>query len=67
LLATNLEYTLSKLINYCNCDTIQSNVRNVLLLFYDSRKSNPPTKINGRFTIIPIDYAKYTQNNFINI
>jgi hypothetical protein len=67
LLATNLEYTLSKIVNYCDCDTIQSNARNVLLFFYDSSKSQPPTKTNGMFTIIPIDYAKYTQNNFINI
>jgi hypothetical protein len=59
--------TLSKIVNYCDCDTIQSNARNVLLFFYDSSKSQPPTKTNGMFTIIPIDYAKYTQNNFINI
>jgi hypothetical protein len=67
LQAKNLEYILSRLVNYCDCVCDMSNVRNVLLFFYDSTKSEPPTKTNGMFTIIPIDYGKYSIDNFINI
>jgi hypothetical protein len=67
LLATNLEAILSKLVNYCDYTGLVSNVRNVLLFFYDEKKSKPPTKTNGMFTIIPIDYGKYSQDNFISI
>ncbi len=67
LLAINLESVLAKLIDYCYVDSIRNNVRNVLLFFYDAKRSKPPRKVNGDFTIIPIDYGKNSEGNFVNI
>jgi hypothetical protein len=67
LLAINLESVLSKLANYCYCDSVMSNVRNVLLFFYNGERSIPPTKTNGDFKIIPVDYVNSSEDNFLRI
>jgi hypothetical protein len=67
LLAENLESILSQLVGYPNCDSIQRPIRNVLLFFFDGRRSMPPSKTNKGFTIIPFDYRQLSKDNFIAI
>lgn len=65
LLAENLEFILTKSIE--RCKRISSdNVKNILLFFYNAEKSEKPTKIRD-FTLIPIDYSKAIQDNFVTL
>jgi len=36
-----------------------------MLFFYNKDKSTPPAKINRTFKLIPIDYSKQIEDNFI--
>ena len=63
LLAKNLEFILTKSVE--QCEKISSdNIKNVLLFFYNAEKSKKPTKIED-FTLIPINYSKEIQGNFV--
>jgi len=66
LLATNLEFILHKLLEHCRSFSSESNIKNVLLFFFNGKKSEKPTKING-FALIPIDYSKAIQGNFVTL
>jgi len=67
LLATNLEYIITKTIEYCKTITYD-NIKNMLLFFYDSKKkSKLPIEINSTFTMIPIDYSEETEGNFVTL
>jgi len=57
LLATNLEFTLTKLLEHYKGFSSRSNIKNVLLFFYDSRVSTPPIETDANFTLIPIDFS----------
>ncbi len=51
-----------------HCESIsESNIRNVLLFFYDAEKSKFPVKTNNLFKLIPIDYSREIKGNFIAI
>jgi hypothetical protein len=65
LLARNLETVLTKLHNQC-ASINPDKIKNVLLYFHKTRDT-PPTKTNSQFIIIPIDYGKYIEGNFIAI
>jgi len=65
LLATNLEYILTRSMEHCKKITYD-NIKNVLLFFYSSKKkSKPPIEINSTFKIIPIDYSEEVEGNFV--
>jgi hypothetical protein len=63
LLARNLESILSKLHEHLPIFS-PDNIKNVLLFFHDA-KNISPTKTNKGFTLIPIDYSKAIENNFV--
>ena len=67
LLATNLEFTLTKLLEHCKGFSSRSNIKNVLLFFYNNESSEPPRETNEDFTIIPLDYKKKKEGNFIKL
>jgi hypothetical protein len=58
LLAQNLEFALSQILEHCKAFSSEENVKNVILFFYRKGKSEPPSKIEKAFTFIPIDYSK---------
>ena len=65
LLVKNLEFILTKSLE--RCEKISSdNIKNILLFFYNAEKSKKPTKIKD-FTLIPIDYSKEIQGNFVDL
>jgi hypothetical protein len=66
LLSRNLEFILNKIQNRCESIS-ESNIKNVFLFFYNSEKSTHPTKTNDSFRVIPIDYSKEIEGNFITI
>jgi len=66
LLSRNLEFILNKIQNRCERIS-ESNIKNVFLFFYNSEKSTHPTKTNDSFKVIPIDYSKEIEGNFIKI
>jgi hypothetical protein len=66
LLATNLEFVLTKSIGCCKKFT-SNNIKNLVLFFYDAKKSKKPTKVSEPFTLIPVDYSKEIKNNFVTI
>ena len=66
LLSRNLEYILKKIHQHCESIS-ESNIRNVLLFFYDAEKSKFPVKTNNLFKLIPIDYSREIKGNFITI
>jgi len=67
ILATNLEFILSKLCERCKGCSSRNSIKNILLFFFNSKVSTPPSEVNADFTLIPIDYANKTRNNFIEI
>jgi hypothetical protein len=67
ILATNLEFILCGLLDHCREFSSRTNIKNVLLFFYNSKFSTPPTEVNADFTLIPLDYSKKTKSNFIEI
>ena len=65
LLARNLDFILTKSVE--QREKISSdNIKNILLFFYNAEKSKKPTKIKD-FTLIPIDYSKEIQGNFVDL
>lgn len=66
LLATNLEFILTKSVEKCK-KISSDNIKNVLLFFYNTEKSKPPTKIGRVFTLVPIEYSKEIQGNFVRL
>jgi hypothetical protein len=67
LLARNLEFILNKLQECCTSCPSENNIKNVLLFFYNAKKSKPPTKINDTFKLIPIDYSGEIKDNFVTL
>lgn len=65
LLARNLEAVLSKLHEHCQ-NVSSDNIKNVLLFFHDA-KNTPPTKTNKGFILIPINYSKEINGNFVTL
>jgi hypothetical protein len=52
---------------YCKRIT-NHNIKNVLLFFHDSKKKpKPKVETKGAFTMIPIDYSKEAEGNFITL
>ena len=67
LLATNLEYILTKCMERCGRIAF-ANIKNVLLFFYSTKKkSKPPIEINSIFKMIPIDYSEEIEGNFVTL
>mgnify|MGYP001084235588 CR=1 FL=1 len=65
LLATNLEFVLTKSVERCKM-IAHGSVKNVMLFFYSTkRKSKPPLKISEAFKMIPIDYGNEVEGNFV--
>ena len=50
ILATNLQFILIMLRKHCETFQSKDNIKNVLIFFYDKRKSVPPKKPVGRFS-----------------
>lgn len=67
LLAENLERILSRLREHCTVDTLENNVQNVLLFFYDARNSKPLTQTNNGFRTIQIEYGKAFPDRFVTL
>lgn len=67
LLVTNLEFVLGKLIDHRKGFYSRANIKNVLFFFYNSEVSDPPTEVNVDFTLIPLDYSKKLEGNFIEL
>ena len=64
LLAKNLEFILTKSLKHCK--TISpNNIKNVLLFFHNNRKPKKLPRISKAFKVIPIDYSKETEGNFV--
>jgi len=67
LLATNLEYVLTKSVEHRGT-IAHHNVKNVLLFFYGNKKKpKPQIEIRDAFTTIPIDYSEEVEGNFITL
>lgn len=66
LLARNLEFILNKIQEYCE-HISENNIKNVLLFFYNNEKSTPPKKTNKAFKLIPIEYNKEIEDNFVTV
>ena len=65
LLARNLEWVLTKL--HSQHESIRpEKIKNVLLYFHRA-KEKPPTKTDSAFIVVPIDYSKYIEGNFVVI
>ncbi len=67
ILATNLEFILCRLLEHCKGFSSRANIKNILLFFYNSELSIPPTEVNADFKLIPLDYSKKTKGNFVEI
>lgn len=52
LLATNLEFILSKSLEHCKRFSSEDNIKNVLLFFYNGNRSKPPRKISRQHACI---------------
>lgn len=63
LLAMNIEFVLSKLIEHCP----QRNIKNVLLFFFRRDSSRAPSNVDKNFTLISIDYSREMQGNYIEL
>lgn len=66
LLSHNLEFILNK-IHGCCANISENSIKNVFLFFYNSEKSKHPTKTNASFTVIPIDYSREIEGNFVTL
>ena len=66
LLAQNLEYILTKVHEHCGYPS-ERNIKNIFLFFYNSEKSEPPTKIENDFKLIPIKYNREIKDNFVTL
>ncbi len=67
LLVINLEFVLSKLLDHCKGFSSRANIKNVLLFFYNSDFSTPPTEVNADFALIPLDYSKKMKGSFFEV
>ena len=68
LLAANLEFVLNILQKHCRKSGFeQYHIKNVLLFFYNAEKSKPPTKVDGVFRLIKLDYSQEISGNFITL
>jgi len=67
LLAENLEFILTILQEHCKKFSSESNIKNVLLFFYNKKKSIPPTRISRGFNLVKIDYSQEIEGNFITL
>jgi hypothetical protein len=67
LLATNLEFILTKIHNHLRKVPSRQNIKNVLFFFYDKEKSTPPISVPKDFTLVPIDYQQRITGNFISV
>lgn len=65
LLAENLELILTESVERCK-KISSNNIKNILLFFYNAENSEKPSKIRD-FTLIPIDYSKANQDNFVTL
>lgn len=65
LLATNLEFVLTKIHKYLGKIPSKQNIKNILLFFYNKNNSSPPTKIPEGFNLVTVDYSQETIGNFI--
>jgi hypothetical protein len=63
----NLEFTLEKLKDHCKDFRSRANIKNVILFFYNSQTTKPPTETNPDYTLIPIDYNKKLDANYIQL
>jgi hypothetical protein len=66
LLSRNLESILSKIQTQCE-NISGSNIKNVLLFFFNAEKSNKPSKTNDTFKLLPINYNGEIKDNFVTL
>lgn len=67
LLARNLEFILTDLQKRCRNFSSKSNIKNVLLFFYNKKRSKPPTKFTRGFKLVSIDYSQEIKGNFVRL
>ena len=67
ILATNLQFILTILQKRCKKFSSEGNIKNVLLFFYNRKRSTPPTKISRQFNLVGIDYSQEMKGNFITL
>ncbi len=67
VLAKNIEYVLTTLKEYCSKSSCKPNIKNVLLFFYNGKRSGPPAITGNGFTLVPIDYSQEVKSNFIQL
>ena len=67
LLATNLQFILTMLQKRYEQFSSEHNIKNVLLFFFNEKRSTPPTKISKGFKLINIDYSKEILGNFVTL
>lgn len=67
LLASNLQLVLKKVYEHFGRLPSKPNVKNLILFFYDARKSKPPSKAPEDFTLVSIDYSQEAKDGFISI
>jgi hypothetical protein len=66
LLSRNLEFILNKIQKHHESIS-ESNIKNILLFFFNFENSKPPIKINDNFKLIPIDYSREIKGNFVTL
>lgn len=66
LLSRNLESILSQIQTQCE-NISGSNIKNVLLFFFNAEKSNKPSKTNDTFKLLPINYNGEIKDNFVTL
>ena len=67
ILATNLQFILTMLQKHCKKFLSERNIKNVLLFFYNRKRSTPPAKISRQFSLVGIDYSQEIKGNFITL
>jgi len=66
VLAANLEFILSRLLQCCRKLPTENNIKNVLLFFYKGG-SKPAFKVDRSFELVPIEYGQEISANFISL
>jgi hypothetical protein len=67
LLAKNLEFVLSKLLEHCKGLSSEQNVKNVLVFFYNKKMTRLPIRVTKGFTPVKIDYSQNLAGNFVHL
>ena len=67
LLASNLQLVLKTVHEHFGKLPSGTNVKNLILFFYDAHKSKPPSKAPEDFSLVSIDYSQEAKDGFISL